>query len=216
VGVGRGRFDEHKGDVGECATSLVFAFVREQVQLDSITEQALQRIVDWVLLEDTGRLAKIDQRDFTVPSILKGEYTRSKSDSHQVLRLGFEILDALLPAQVNQVHLLQEWGKRQEFGSRFGPAVALASELSGLDSFAYQHGFPLMVQVNAANRYVGIRADAASDIDLTEVYEAVQAADPEADWYFHHSKKMVLCGGDLSPEVTPSKLTLGELVELLK
>lgn len=216
IGVGRGQFDEHKGDVDDCATSLVFRHVREQVDLEPQTERALEKIVQWVLLEDTGLLAKIEQRDFTVPIILKGEYERAKRDSGAVVELGLKMLDALLPGQLNQVQVEEDWESRTEFVSRFGLAAALESDSSGMDFFAYKKGFPLVVQINAGSRYHGIRADADSDIDLTPVYEELMQREPEVGWYLHHSKKMLLCGGDLSPEVKPSSMTLEQLIELLK
>jgi len=216
IGVGRGQFDEHKGDVGDCATSLVFKHIREHVDLEPRTERALDKIVQWVLLEDTGRLTKIDQRDFTVPIILKGEYERTKRDSGAVVELGLKMLDALLPGQLNQVRVEEDWETRTEFDSRFGRAVALESDASGIDSFAYKKGIPLVVQINAGSRYHGIRADAGSDIDLTPVYDELMRREPDVGWYLHHSKKMLLCGGDLSPEVKPSSMALEDLIMMLQ
>ncbi|MFH1046691.1 MAG: hypothetical protein V1738_00140 [Patescibacteria group bacterium] len=216
IGVGRGPFDEHKGDLNDCATSLVFKHLVKTVSLTADLERALEKIVAWVMLEDTGKLATIDQRDFTVPIILKGEYDRSERDSRKVVELGFKILDALLPGQLNQVQLENVWSERTEFNSRFGRAVALVSNLSGVDSFAYRQGIPLVIQINSSNRYHGIRAEARSNIDLTSLYDRFKQLEPEVSWYLHHSKKMLLCGGDLSPETKPSSLLLEEIIELLK
>lgn len=153
IGVGRGQFDEHKGDLEDCATSLVFKFLQQTIELSEDTERALEKIVAWVLLEDTGQLATIEQRDFAVPAILKGEYERTDRDSGAVVILGFQLLDALLVTQLNIVQLERDWTKRIEFESRFGSAVALSSDASSADSFAYRQGFVLLANINNSGRY---------------------------------------------------------------
>jgi hypothetical protein len=216
VGVGRGKFDEHKGDLDDCATSLIFKFIRQTINLEKETEQALKKIVAWVLLEDTGLLATVEQRDFTLPIILKGEYDRSGRDSVAVVDLGLRMLDALLPAQLNIVKLENDWLKRVEFESCFGPAVALQSDATNVDAYAYRQGIPLVVSINKTGRYHSIRANAKTDIELTSIFKKLQQLEPDVSWYLHHGKQMIICGGDLSPEARPSALTLRQLMELLK
>jgi hypothetical protein len=216
VGVGRGKFDEHKGDVGECAASLVFAHVRENASLESNVVTALQAMVDWVLLEDTGQLAQMEYRDFCIPSVLRGEYDRAGKDSPAVVSIGFGMLDALLHTQLNRIRLENDWQKRVEFESMFGQAVAMETSANDADVFAYRKGFKLVVTLNVAHSYHSIRASADSDIDLTPVFEEITRREPDAGWFFHHSKKMLLCGGDLAPNVIPSRLTLEQMMEVTK
>src|SRR3989338_6642457 len=47
IGIGRGKFDEHKGDIGQCATTLVFLFLQEKGCFDARTLSAVQKIVGW-------------------------------------------------------------------------------------------------------------------------------------------------------------------------
>lgn len=216
VGVGRGQFDEHKGDIGQCSASLVLAHVRERASLDSNVVTALQRIVDWVLLEDTGKLALMEYRDFCIPSVLRGEYDRAGKDSHAVASIGFAMLDALLHAQLNNIRLEKDWEKRMEFESMFGKAVALETSAHDADVFAYRKGFDVAVTINVAHSYHSIRAKADSNIDLTPVYEELVRREPDASWYFHHSKKMLICGGDLAPNVMPSRFSIDQLIEVTK
>lgn len=216
VGVGRGRFDEHKGDAGECATTLVFAHVRESAELDDLTRRALERIVGWVLLEDTGRLMTVEQRDFTLPVALRGEYDRTGGDSASAAELGFGMLDALLVSHRDLASLEEDWEGRIEFQSRFGPAVAIRTDSQYLDSYVYGRGFALYVQESPDGRYRTVRAAASTPADLAPVCDRLREMEPKADWYCHHSGQMLINGGPLAPEDTPSKLSLEEIIELLK
>ncbi len=213
IGVGRGMFDEHKGDVGECATTLVFKHIASRVEIPPQERRALQKIADWVLLQDTGKLNAAPQHEFSVPVILEGEYDRTR-DNGAVVDFGFAILDALLIGQRNVVKIEDDWQKRVEFVSRFGKAVAIESKTRGMDAHAYALGIPLVVIADDTG-YRTIRADALSDIDLTPVYETIKTLDPRGRWYFHHSKKMLICGGEHAPGSPPSALPLRRLIEIL-
>ncbi|MEK9151819.1 MAG: hypothetical protein AAB692_00470 [Patescibacteria group bacterium] len=215
IGVGRGQFDEHKGDIGKCATSLVFDHLKERNLLGD-GAAAAEKLTTWALEEDTGKLHTIPYRDFTVPIILQSTFDLSNRDSRAVADLGFKILDALFVAMRNTVEIEADWEKRIAFMSRFGSAVALESDARGVDSHGYIRGFDVVVIVNKARTHHTIRAKAGTNIDLTSVYRALKEKDPEAAWYFHHSKKLLICGGDITSEKDLSKMTVEQLVELLK
>lgn len=214
IGVGRGRFDEHKGDVGQCATTLVFNHIKEKTSLDPMEQRALQKLVDWVFLEDTGKLSTVDFRDFTVPVLIE-LYPAGPGSDAKVTELGFAILDAMLVVQRNAVRVEDDWAKRKEFASRYGKAVAIESEARKLDTFAYAKGFDIAVIVDHKRAYNTVRASADSSIDLTQAYETLKKIDPDADWFFHHSKKMLICGGDHGPNAKPSKLSLEQMIDLI-
>ncbi|MEA3249664.1 MAG: hypothetical protein U9Q03_04910 [Patescibacteria group bacterium] len=216
VGVGRGKFDEHKGDHGECSASLVLAYVREKASLEGNITKALGRVVDWVLLEDTGKLAMIEYRDFSVSAVLRGEYDRAGKDSHAVASIGFAILDALLHTQFNLIRLEKDWEKRIEFESMVGLAVAIETSAHDADVFAYRKGFNLVVTMNVAHSYHSIRASVESGIDLTPINDELKRREPDAGWFFHHSKQMLICGGDLAPNVMPSRLSMDQLIDVTK
>jgi len=46
IGVGRGKFDEHKGDVGQCATTLVFNDLKVRATWDAIERRYGERARD--------------------------------------------------------------------------------------------------------------------------------------------------------------------------
>lgn len=216
VGVGRGKYDEHKGDVGDCSTSLVFKDLVRLVDFEEDEQKALQKMVDWVLQEDTGHLNTIPWRTFAVPAILDGFFLSHERDSEAQTRFGYELLDALLVMQRNDVKLDAAWETRVEFTSRYGRAAAFSDTIRQMDAYAYVRGVKVVVIVNPDMSFHTIRADADSDVDLSDVFETLKKRDQEADWYFHHSKKMLICGGDHAPYALHSKLTLKDLIAILK
>lgn len=216
VGVGRGQFDEHKGDLGECAASLVYRHLNETVVLNANERKALDRLVEWVRLEDNGFHMSDKDREFSLPAVLEDHFLAKGKDSEAMFELGSVLMDALLIGMRNQVELAADWEKRVEFDSPFGPAVALTSEARAVDPKAYGEGFTLFVRRDKSGGYSEIRARADVTVDLTPVRDALQQADPEADWFFHHSKKLLINGGELPGQARLSGLDLKQLVELVK
>lgn len=217
VGVGRGRFDEHKGDVGDCSTTLVYKEILRLHTPEPEDQAALKKIVDWVLAVDTGKLKGEKWQQFSIPSVFDGYFESNERDSLAMTEFGFQILDSLLVATRGEVGVARDWAERMEFDTPWGRGAALVSDRRQVDGYAYERGYAIVALVNRAGNYHTIRANANSDADLTAAYEALTAREPQASWYFHHSKKMLICGGTGgTAAVHPSRLTLRELAALIK
>jgi hypothetical protein len=216
VGVGRGRFDEHRGVLDACAASLVWDELHPTAEADDLTKRAVGRLVAWVLAEDTGRLKTGAEREFSVPSLIDGRFFASGESSESATAFGLEILDALLENLRGRLRLEDDWAGRREFQSHFGRAVALVTDEREVDSYAYAQGFDLVLIVDHAGTYRTFRARADAPIDLTPVAEALAERDPDAKWFFHHSKHLLILGGDHGGGPKPSRLSLDEMIELVK
>jgi hypothetical protein len=217
VGVGRGQFDEHKGDLGECAASLVYRHLNESVVLNQNERKALDRLVEWVRQEDNGQLMALPGREFSVPAVLAGHYTGKGSESQELLDFGSQVMDALLIGMRLEVELDVDWENRQELDTPYGKTVALVSDTRGkIDARAYSQGFDVLVRISPSGDYAEIRARAGTDIDLTPVRDALKTADVGADWFFHHSKKLLICGGELTGHARTTSLELPALLQLIQ
>jgi hypothetical protein len=53
-------------------------------------------------------------------------------------------------------------------------------------------------------------------IDLTEAYEKLKEMDPDSTWFLHVSKRMLLNGSSKNPTMQGTKLTLDQVIEVLK
>jgi hypothetical protein len=215
VGTGRGRYDEHKGDLGETAATLVYKDVRAKVA-DDLTRRALDRLIEWVRKLDTGLFVADPQGDFSLAAALRGSYEVGGQDSEAVIALGYRALDGLLVVQRQMVQLEDDWSGHIEFDSPYGRAAAFVSSAEGAESYAYRRGFDLAVTVNREGTYSNVRAAATTAADLSPVAEALKSADPGAEWFVHHSKKMLICGGYLAPHARTSALSLAQLVDVVR
>jgi hypothetical protein len=215
VGTGRGKYDEHKGDMDDTAATLVYKDVRHFIPED-VERRAVDRLLAWVRQLDMGMFAGDPQGSFSLSAALRGAYTVAGNDSEASLRFGYQALDALLAVQREMVQIEEDWAAHTEHDSRFGRIAAMTSSAEGAESYAYGFGFPVAVTVSRDGAYANIRANATADVDLTPVAEALKTADPNADWFVHHSKKMLICGGYLAPGARTTRLTLAQLVELVR
>ncbi len=217
VGVGRGRFDEHKGDIGESAATLVFKFLKtERPDIDAAEMAALEKLVFWVRNEDLALHSDDPYRDFSIPTILRSHYDLHRRDSRELAEFGFKLLDDLYETLQNQVRLERDWQNRYEFEGPWGPAVAIETSAYGADDYAYNHGFKLLVLLDPVRGNRAFRAAANSQVDLTEAYETLKRADPKVSWFLHHSRKLLLSGSDVAPEVRRSKLSLKDLLHVIQ
>ena len=216
IGVGRGEFDEHKGDIGDCATSLVYAYLLNNDLVPENDRPVLKRMVDWVFLEDTGMLMTEPYREFSIPHMLLGDFYASGKDSTSVAIFCAQMLEALFESLSNEVKLDAAWETRVEIETRYGPCAVLVTDAHEIAPYVYAKGFNLAATVDPEGTYHNIRGKAGTDIDLTLVQERLAEIDGDADWFFHHSKKMLICGGEKQPDATPSSLTPEQLIKLLE
>lgn len=218
VGIGRGQFDEHKGDIGECAASLVWKWLVEQpsVELSDIRKSALSRMVEWVRQEDLGQLNHVAWREWSITIPIENYWTVTNGDNQQVYELGAKILDGALVYFEGLAQLDEDWKAHQEFSTQWGAAVALESSAAGVSQRVYGSGAVLVVQIDPQNGSRQFRADAGKGVDLTEIYEKLRLMEPDASWFLHHSKQLLLCGSRSATVFTPSKLTLSEMIDLVK
>lgn len=219
IGVGRGKFDEHRGLTANCASSLVWRDIKRNQKIENRSQleiKAVDRLVEYVLREDTGKLVEMTDRTFSVQNILWGYYDNHQKSSEKMIEFGQTIIDSLFSQQLTLADLEQAWKKKKIFQTKWGKAVALEADEKGLSGLAFQKGYELIIGINPKNGYHGFRAKAQGKVDLSAIYEKIKSLEPEADWFLHQSKKLLLCGGDVAPKARKSKLKLEEMIELIK
>lgn len=216
IGVGRGKLDEHRGLINETSATLVWKELGRlgyQPKKD-VERAAYERLVGFVLLEDTGRLMSEERREFSVPAVIFGARGIVGYDSYKILELGERMLDALLVFNRGQAMFERDWDKRIEFETPWGKGAALETEF-GSKTFTYRQGFVVAVFHSAKRGWYDITAPAESSVDFTAAYSILSQKEP-ALWYLHHSKKMLLTGGPVAPKVPASRFSLNEVVSFLK
>ena len=214
IGVGRGRFDEHKGDLEDCAASLVWKYLKNSSFSPKVKEEldALEELVEYVRLDDLGKLKDLKYSEFSVPGFIR--VFGGEKASKENLELGFAILDRIYQVLINKQKAIRDWNKREEFETKFGKGVAIISEHVNRSFCDGQDGVIFLMK---DPKYNSIQFYTPKDgIDLEPVYNKVKEMDPEAGWFLHQSHKMVICGSGSAPDSKPTKLSFAELIEVLK
>lgn len=215
-GIGKGRFDEHKGNIGDCATSLVWKDAKAEglIPKDQFEFKAFEVLISWVTLIDTAQMPPGDFDEFGVGVFIRS-YGNSSKDSLSTANLGEEILDRILRVLIRKQKALSDFEKRIEINSPFGKGVAVESDYVDQE-LAYRKGFQLAIIKGQKRRSTSITAPATSTLDLTPVYLKLSQADPKASWFLHHAKKMVLNGVSSAPDVKRTTLSLNQIIEIVR
>lgn len=215
IGTGGGRFDEHKEGLKTCAGSLVFDYLKQQNLLptDELSKKALERLIEWNKLVDTGKAPDSEFDEFSVQSFIRTKDNASATSKRSV-ELGEEILNRILEVLKRREQSLLDWEKVAEFKSRFGKSYAVVSETINRE-FCRRISGELFLMYNP--KYKSVQFFTPSfDIDLAPLYQKLKSLDPEADWFLHQSHHMVICGSSSAPESKPTKLTFEQLIEVVK
>lgn len=216
IGIGRGKFDEHKGDLQECASSLVYKEVKKSIS-NTLTKKALEILLDYVNKEDHALFMGKEGHIFAPPFVLLG-HSFKKNSSNKVLLLGFEMLDALYEVCLQYAQLERDARKAKTFETKWGKGIGLETNVQSsiVGEWAYAQGVVLYAVVNKRTKYRLIKAvPSGKDIDLSESYQKALKKEAKASWFLHHSKRMLLCGSDVAKNHTFSKMNIQTLISLV-
>lgn len=216
LGVGRGKFDEHKGDLEDCAASLVWKDLKARGlgSLDKIELAAIEELVEWTKVVDLGRLPEEKYGDFSVPAFIRPRDSSPES-SLRAIELGGEILDRILVVLEEKHHSLKDWEERIEFESKFGKSYAVRSKYINRAFCNTQDG-DLYLMYDPENEHIQFYTPNRVNLDLEPIYEKMKGIDPDASWFLHQSHHMVICGSGSRPEFVKSKLSFEELIGVVK
>lgn len=231
VDTGMGPLDHHQTqDNNTSAAGLSWQYIQKHIDESGARftvehREAISRIIKVIV--DTDHFKEIfwpepaaDYMDFSVLAALDGlKLMRPDQDSYYV-EWGMDALNSLLHYFENKI-----WAEREirmngkEFESRWGKAIGFETINDTVLKLAQKMGYVLVVRKDPRKGYVRIKARPSQDdkgIDLTLAYEKLSKIDPEATWYLHVSKKMLLNGTAKNPQMVPSKLSLQEIIRVLE
>jgi hypothetical protein len=208
VDTGGGRFDHHQRASRDlCAAELVRRAIAPH-------DLALQRMVQHVTQIDNAK-AKDSGGFFNIGALIAGYNMLYPDRPCQVVTAMLPNLDAWHEHEVRQIRLEQAFARRIEFETPWGLGIAMESEDGGSSKLAYGHG-AVLYAYRDRHGWMGVAAQSRSRVDLTPVYADLQQLDHEADWYLHPNKRLLLCGTTKAPPRVCSRLTLEELVSVIR
>ncbi len=232
VDTGLGPLDHHQtSDIKVCAASLTLDYVISEMdkaapKMHSDKLEALKRMIGVVVEDDHFREVFwgdpiADYHMFNLIDILEGLKYKNPNQDEYYAGFVFEALDAIRHTFENRIWAEQEIKEKGiEFETRFGKGIAFSGINDSVVKLSQKMGYVIAVRKDPRKGYVRIKARPSSgkkdDVDLTLVYEKLKKMDPNATWFLHVSKKMLLNGTTKNPKMKPTKLPLSDIIEVVK
>ncbi|MBI2019721.1 hypothetical protein HYS95_03600 [Candidatus Daviesbacteria bacterium] len=216
IGTGGGQFDEHKEEIETtCAGTLVYEYLKKKnyIPKDEILRGALDKLMQWNLLIDTGKAPDSEFNEFSIQAFIRVK-DGSEEGSQNSVQLGYEILDRILMVLKKRQQAILDWNNRIEFETRFGKSYAVKSETVDRE-FCREKGGDLFLMYGPKHRSVQFFTP-SFEIDLKPIFDKVKHLDPDASWFLHQSHHMVICGSSSAPDSKPTKLSFEELIRIVK
>jgi len=223
VDVGRGKLDHHQTNDYLSATKLCWDYVLEQREsqpLKEIEKEAGERLIEIVTQIDNAQdlnwkeVGK-DRYYFYLHILIDGLRGLEESDQ-QVLEFGFRALDAVFLTLKNKIRAEEDLKNGIKFQTKWGEGIALESANKRVLWEGEIQGFVIVVKKDPKNGAVQIYSRPNSKVDLTEAWEKFKKIDPLADWFLHASGKLLLNESSVNPNMRPTKLSLDQIIEVLK
>ena len=232
VDTGMGPLDHHQTqDQSVCGASRTWDYILDTFKehgskLSKEHEEAVSRIVKIIVSIDHFQEvywhdAAADHYEFSLLGVIEGmKYHRQNEDMDYVL-FGTNCLDALVAEFENRIWAEKEISEKGiAFETQHGKAMGFETINDTVLKLAQKMGYVLVVRKDPRKGYVRIKTLPArpenKGIDLTNVYNQLSKMDPEATWFLHVSKKMLLNGTPKNPKMKPTKLTLKEIIRVLE
>lgn len=220
VDTGFGQYDHHHSDDDTCAARLVFDSLNEKGAIKSADVIPLDRLVTVVNRYDHFREVFLDEpdddiHDFSLEAAISGLIIKFQNDA-EVVRMAEIFLDALLINFKNKVNAEKIMKKALEFTSYWGNTLALETENDEILQLASKKGYDMAIRKSKQHGYIRVKLHPRSQKSLKKLHDLVVKNDPEAMWYYHSSGKMLLNGSSKHKNFIASKLSLNEIIALVK
>ncbi len=226
VDTGLGKLDHHQINEDTCAAKRTLEYIsqykKKKQDQKNFPDEALSRLID--VVNDIDHFREVyfpnptaDFYDFSLVAILDGLKLIYPDDHKHLLEVGLEAFDGLYKTFQNKVWAEKEI-KREgiEFQTRWGKAIAVETTNDEVVRLAQKQGFVIALRKDPKKGYIRIKALPDSKVDLSSYYTIYKKMDKDATWFLHASKKMILNGSMKNPQSRPTKLTLREIVAVLK
>ncbi len=219
VDTGLGRFDHHQFRRRLSASLRIYQSLEETINWRSLDKVALERLVELVTMIDNFEEVDFDNPtsdiyELAINQILEGIKITESSD-HQVMELMLPVLDGLFAILKRKVMAEAELDKGEEFKIGKIKAIYLRSRSKEASKLAEKSGYQLVLLKDPERGNVNIRVHPKAKFTLDQVYKVIADREPNDLWFYHASGHLLLNGSNSHPQ-KPTKLTVKELITIIK
>ncbi|MEK7559319.1 MAG: hypothetical protein AAB521_03365 [Patescibacteria group bacterium] len=231
VDTGLGPLDHHQTQSDQvCAASVTWEFVKKShtEHNENLREEKIEAVDRMMrVVVDIDHFKEVfwkdpsaDHYEFNLVGILDGLKVMKPDQDDYYTEFVMEALDGILHEFENRIwaeHEIKENGKL--FETRFGRGIGFETINDTVIKLAQKMGYVLVVRKDPRKGYVRIKTLPKSDkvdADLTLAYEQLKKMDPEATWFLHVGRKMLLNGTAKNPKMKPTKLPLADIIKVLE
>lgn len=221
VDTGLGKFDHHQmQDRSLCAAKRVFEYLIEKNYIPEKEKEAISRITNFVVIDDNFLDVfwpdpAADIYDFAIHRLIDG-FKVSKTNDEERCEIIFELLNTLVLIFKSKLRAEEEIKKGFIFNSKWGKILALETPNPDVEKLGLKMGFSMVVRKDPQKGFLRIKTLPKKELDLTSIHNELVKNDPNATWFLHISKNMLLNGTSKNPSMIPSKLPLKKVIEIIK
>lgn len=217
VDTGFGIYDHHQTDADTCASMLLYEEIKNEHGPDPVLERMVAVVNDIDHFREVFYPnASADYWEFWIIGQIDGWRLIHSENPLKIMELGFESLEAIYKVMLNKLWAEKELEKATEFETRWGKGMGFETINDEVIHQAQKRGAALVIRKDPKKGYIRIKSLPKPEIDLTALYERLKNDEPDATWFLHASRHMVLNGSAKNPEMKPSSRTLSQLVEVIK
>ncbi len=220
VDTGMGRFDHHHLNSKTCAAKLVFNYLKSKYN-HLIDDKALLQLIEVVRqIDHFGECLwpepEADRYNFQLDQLLDGLKNAGKANDNDLIELGLRCLDGIHSSLKIKNKAREELTEGTEFETKWGKAIGCLTQTNEVLKLGQKLGYVLVVQKDSKTEHIRIKGRPDKAVDLTEAKKKLEKLDPEATWFLHVSRRMLLNGSTKNQKMKPSKLSLKKVIEVLQ
>lgn len=219
---GGGKFDHHQTKDFVCAASLVWQEILSQnPKIKNGQKEAIKRMVKIVNEVDHARFLAwpeptSDCWDFCFHQALGGMVGSFNDEPEKIIEHSLPVIDGIFRIFSEKVEAEEILKNGLEFKTKWGKGIAMETDNAEATYLALKLGCALVVRKKPKTGHLGLYGNWQNGVNLYRVYQILKRKDPKADWFYHKSGCMVLNGSTSNPKMKATKLSLEEVIEILK
>lgn len=221
VDTGKGKFDHHHLPIRTSAAQRIVEHLISEGSIKSDLVEIYKRFAEVITIVDNFEyvsfpLAQTDSEEMMLYQIIEG-YAFIEKNDFVVVDFAERALDGFLIMLLQRRDAEEDLKKGEEFTVHGNlRAIAVESRNEYATHFAQKKGYSLVIRKDPKTGRGKIKARPDSPITLENVWKALGLRESPEIWYFHQSGKMVINGSDKNPTIPATKLSLSDLIKIVK